>query len=145
MLQSRWVAFILMVLPMVNLAAESEVAATMPVPDAMVASALKMLVGLCVIIALIFVSAWLFKRLGKNIIVPSESLKVISGISMGGKERLVLVKVGEEQLLLGVSPGRIQMLHVLKSPIELNQASSTSDASFADRLKSQLLHVRVNK
>jgi len=137
---------ILMTLPMFNWAAESGAAITMPVPDVMMTSMLKMLFGLSVIIILIFVSAWLFKRLGKNIVVPSESLKIIANISMGSKERVVLVKVGEEQLLLGVSPGRIQMLHLLKSPIELNQASPTSEGiSFADRLKSQLLQVRVNR
>jgi len=34
----------------------------------------------------------------------------------------VLLKVGTTQILLGVAPGRVHMLHVLSEPIELPKA-----------------------
>jgi len=37
---------------------------------------------------------------------------------MGTRERVVLLQVGETQLLLGVAPGRVQTLHVLDKPLD---------------------------
>ena len=39
-------------------------------------------------------------------------------MSMGARERIVLVQVGTKQLLLGIAPGQISTLHVLNEPLE---------------------------
>jgi flagellar protein FliO/FliZ len=59
-------------------------------------------------------------------------LKIIGGISMGSRERIVLLQVGSEQLLVGVSPGRINTLHVLEAP--LDNADVNSEKTFATNL-----------
>ena len=46
---------------------------------------------------------------------------------------LVLVQVGGEQILLGLSAGRITPLHVLKEPVHLADAQAASP-EFAQRL-----------
>ena len=52
---------------------------------------------------------------------------------MGPRERVVLLQVGNAQLLLGVTPGRIQSLHVLDEPV--SEYEINADASgFAGRL-----------
>ncbi|MEG7523045.1 MAG: flagellar biosynthetic protein FliO [Chromatiales bacterium] len=38
---------------------------------------------------------------------------VLGGTSVGPRERVVVVKVDDIRLLLGVAPGRVQTLHVL--------------------------------
>ena len=38
-------------------------------------------------------------------------MRVVSALSVGMREKVVLVQVGEEQLLLGVAPGRVNVLH----------------------------------
>ena len=94
---------------------------------------LQMIVGLIFVLILVFAIAWLLRRVGGVSLTGGGALKVISGMSMGSRDRVVLLQVGEEQLLLGVSPGRIQTLHVLEKPIEVEQpAMSTS--MFADKL-----------
>ncbi|MNF92533.1 Flagellar biosynthesis protein, FliO [compost metagenome] len=45
----------------------------------------------------------------------------------------MLVQVGGEQLLLGLTPGRIAPLHVLKEPVHLPDGEPAS-AEFAQRL-----------
>ncbi len=59
---------------------------------------------------------------------------------MGSRERIVLLQVGEEQVLIGVSPGRINKLHVLNKPIEKvvgNQGAATGKG-FSDKFKSMM-------
>lgn len=48
----------------------------------------------------------------------SQLLEVQAAVSLGAKERAVLMRVGRTQLLLGVAPGRVSALHVLSEPLE---------------------------
>ena len=45
------------------------------------------------------------------------ALQVVTEIAVGQKERVVLVQVGKQQLLIGVAPGRVSTLHVLDEPV----------------------------
>jgi len=58
---------------------------------------------------------------------------MIGSRALGPRDRLVLVQVGEEQILLGITPGRITPLHVLKSPVEVAKAEAATP-EFAQRL-----------
>ncbi len=92
--------------------------------------------SLLIVIAVIFMLAWIMRRMNGTAPKPNALMKVVGGLSMGTRERVVLVQVGEQQLLLGVAPGRIQTLHVLDKPIQDSDVSDFSAGSFADRLKS---------
>lgn len=94
---------------------------------------IQMIVGLIFVLILVFAIAWLVRRVGGVSLTGGGALKVISGMSMGSRERVVLLQVGEEQLLLGVSPGRVQTLHVLEKPIEVEQ-QVVGTSMFADKL-----------
>ena len=101
----------------------------------------QLVLGLLVVILCIVALAWFAKKMNRFHSVTNDSLKIISGISMGSRERIVLLQVGEEQLLVGVSPGRINKLHVLNSSITTSAgiSSNTEDKysgkGFADKLK----------
>ena len=56
---------------------------------------------------------------------------------MGARERVVLIQVGKQQMLLGVAPGRVQTLHVLDEPLT-GERSEDSDGSFAQNLRMAL-------
>jgi len=60
---------------------------------------------------------------------------VISGLSIGAKERLVLIEVGKEQVLLGVSPGRVQTLHVLEEPVTFEAPAEDATNPFLAKLQ----------
>jgi len=94
--------------------------------------------SLVLVVSIIFLIAWSMRRMGGKVFKTNSSIKILSGISMGSREKVVLVQVGKEQLLLGVAPGRVQTLHVLQEPIEAGDVSDGQDASFASRLKSML-------
>lgn len=106
-------------------------------PD-VTASLLKVTGGLLLVLIAIFGSAWAYKRFGNMTPISTDSLKVIGGVSMGQKERVVLMQVGDEQILLGVSPGRIECLHVLAKNIAVKEGSSDKTTSFAAQLSTAL-------
>ncbi len=75
---------------------------------------LQLFSGLIIVLLCIIVLAWVAKRFNR---IPSRAnayVQILGGVSMGSRERVVVVKAGNKKLLLGVSPGRINMLHVLE-------------------------------
>lgn len=106
-------------------------------PD-VTASLLKVTGGLLLVLLAIFGSAWVYKRFGNMTPVGTDDLRIIGGVSMGQKERVVLMQVGEEQILLGVSPGRIERLHVLAKNIDVKEAEPSKEGSFSAQLSSAL-------
>lgn len=93
----------------------------------------KLLLGLLLVIGLIFLLAWLLRRVQQLNPRGNQAIKLISSHALGPRERLVLVQVGSEQVLLGLSAGRITPLHVLKEPVRLPDAEPASP-EFAQRL-----------
>ena len=77
------------------------------------ASVLQMMFGLAVVIALLFASLWLIRRLS----APrggGAAIKVLGAAAVGPRERVVLVELGEQVLVLGVAPGSVTRLHDMK-------------------------------
>lgn len=69
------------------------------------------------VIGLILGLAWLLKRSRILPGVSQQSLRVLSVLPLGTKEKLLVVKVGEDQLLLGMTPTSITLLHKLDTPL----------------------------
>ncbi len=113
----------LMLLPMKVFASEENPSpiSTPPIisTDPMSGSYLiQLILGLIVVLICIVALAWFAKRMNRLQSSTGGVLKIIGGLSMGSRERVVLIQVGSEQLLIGVSPGRINTLHVLEAPLE---------------------------
>lgn len=95
----------------------------------------QMVLGLIFIVALIVGMGWFIRRMGSFNTVASGNLKLLGGLSLGQRERIVLVQVGETQLLVGVGPGQIRTLHVLEEPVSMEGGKSqATTSSFADKL-----------
>ena len=77
-------------------------------------------VGLVLVLGLILGMAWLLKRMpGAGRLRQSDQLRVVSMLSLGTKERVAVIQVGGEQLLVGVSPGGISRLYLLPEPLQV--------------------------
>lgn len=104
----------------------------------------QLLSGLLVVIAAIVVFAFLMRRVTGVQSRLGDEFRVVSGISLGSRERMLLVQVGEQQLVVGVAPGRIQTLHVLDRPLEVpgrtaaGGAAAQAESPFARRLRAVL-------
>lgn len=101
-------------------------------------SLLQLTLGMLVVLGLIVGIAWLLKRSGRFQVAAGGGLRILGGLSMGTRERVVLLQVGETQLLLGVAPGSVKTLHILDRPIEQTHPSTTKGAGFAGQLSSLL-------
>jgi flagellar protein FliO/FliZ len=69
--------------------------------------------GLLIVVVLIVATAAGLKRLKSLQVTAGAQLKIVDGVSISSRDRIVLLEVGGERIVLGVSPGRIQALHVL--------------------------------
>jgi len=93
----------------------------------------QLLLGLLLVIGLIFLLAWVLRRMQQFNPRSNQAIKLISSHALGPRERLLLVQVGSEQILLGLSAGRITPLHVLEEPVHLPDAEP-ANPEFAQRL-----------
>lgn len=73
--------------------------------------------GLLVVVGLIFLLGYVMRRVGPLAPQGGQHIRVITTYPLGPRDRLALVEVGGQQLLLGISPGRITTLHVLDEPV----------------------------
>ncbi len=94
----------------------------------------QVFLGLLLVIGMIVGVAWLARRFGNFQTAASGALRVVGGLSMGPRERVVLVQVGDQQLLLGVAPGRVSTLHVLDKPLVAAMPPGLEKDTFAARL-----------
>jgi len=92
----------------------------------------QLTLGMLLVLGLILAMAWLVKRSGRFQMAAGGGLRVLGGLSMGSRERVVLIQAGNTQLLLGVAPGRVQTLHVLDQPLPVQPAGTVS--GFAEQL-----------
>lgn len=102
---------------------------------------LQLVLSTALVVGVIVLFAWLMRRVGGMNWQTGSSLKVLGGISVGTREKVVLVKVGETQLVLGVAPGQVRKLHVLDTPIQQegnNLEEKSESIGFSDRLKTAL-------
>lgn len=101
---------------------------------------LKLIVALGSVLVIFFLLALLTKKFHRFGQSQNRDLTVLSTMSLGTRERLMVVKVGEAQLLLGVTPGRIDNLFVLDTPLKdtvaadnnTERAPDTSTSSDSD-------------
>jgi flagellar protein FliO/FliZ len=99
----------------VNHAAQiaSGVGAGSAVPSLGFGAVLQTLFGLAVVIGFVFGCAWLARKLGVNGVKRGGVVKVVGGASLGGKERVAVVEVGDQWLVVGAGPGNVRLLHTM--------------------------------
>lgn len=126
---------VLLTLPLSAWAAEPVAGAAVPsVGGGVVGQLTQLVLGLLLVLGLIFFLAWLLRRVqqagpaGKG-----QVIELIGSRALGPRDRLVLVQVGNEQILLGLTPGTITPLHVMKEPVHV-PSTEQATPEFAQRL-----------
>jgi flagellar protein FliO/FliZ len=95
---------------------------------------LQMLLGLTLIIAVLFIGAYLLRKLnGGRSFGNSGPLRVVGGLMLSTRERIVLVEVGDTWIVVGIVPGQIKTLHTL--PKGELPAGKSGEKPFAQWLK----------
>jgi flagellar protein FliO/FliZ len=95
---------------------------------------LQLLLGLAVVMVTLGVLAWLMRNVTRLQSAVGGAVQVKGGVSLGPRERAVLLQVGDRQLLVGVAPGRVETLHVLERPVAVDARGPAPGETFAVRL-----------
>jgi flagellar protein FliO/FliZ len=93
--------------------------------------------GLLMVLSVFFLCVWGVRKLSGLTVSGAEKMRVVGGLSLGLREKIILLQVGRKQLILGVTPGRIETLHVLEGDdclITEETASLPLETGFAQKL-----------
>ncbi len=125
-------------LPVLALPALAHAGGTTPAAKAAsqgpgVGDLLQMALSLIVVIAFILVLTWVLGRMRGGTRRATGSLSVLAEVAIGPKERVVLVKVGDAQALVGVGAAGVVSPHLLATPVRVEAGEPVG--SFADKLK----------
>ena len=93
----------------------------------------QLTLSLVAIVALILAISWILKRCKLSGPRSRGQITVLDELSLSPRERIVLVGVGESQVLVGIGAGGMVGLTPLAAPIVLRAA--TPAPVFAERLR----------
>ena len=96
----------------------------------------QMLFGLFAIVIFIFAVAWIIKRMGTLNPNHSTHLKIVAGLSVGQREKIVVVQVMDEQFLVGITQSNIQLLNKLDKSIPVQNMPTLG--GFQEKLQSAM-------
>ena len=109
-------------------------------PASSAGSLLQTIFALVFVLALLIGLAWFMKRYGPKVMGGNNKMRVVSSLNLGGRERIVLVEVADQWIVVGASPGRINALATLPrqegEPPQLAAAQhGPAAANFSEWLK----------
>lgn len=79
---------------------------------------MQILVSFLIVIGVILFIAWFMKRTGRLGHGGGQLIKIKSSISLGMREKIIVIEVANENIVVGVAPGQIRTLHVMGSGVE---------------------------
>jgi flagellar protein FliO/FliZ len=90
-------------------------AQSVPTP---MAGTLRVTLAMILVLGALLAAAWFARRVRGVGGASSDRLTVLAQVSLGTRERAVLLRVGALQVLVGVAPGNVRTLHVIDRAAE---------------------------
>jgi flagellar protein FliO/FliZ len=69
--------------------------------------------SLVIVVAVMFIGAWLFRRFSGLPAIKKNPIKIVSGVRLGARERVVVLEIADTWLVVGVANGQVNTLHTL--------------------------------
>jgi flagellar protein FliO/FliZ len=101
-------------------------------------SLLQGLFGLLVVFALLYGFFILLRRYGPATQGAQGAIKIVGGVMLGPRERLVMVEVENTWLVLGVTAGQVNLVHSLAKPADAETRAAPPPPPFAGKLAAML-------
>ncbi|MCU6435395.1 flagellar biosynthetic protein FliO [Undibacterium sp. Jales W-56] len=89
---------------------------------------LQIFLGLVAVLVLMTFAAWFFKRIGPAVTGNKVPVTVIGGVNVGHRERIMVVEVADQWIVVGVTAQQITTLSTMPKQAQL-EASGTSNAT----------------
>lgn len=120
------------------LRAAQETVPSLPASPISVLGLVQVVFALLLVLGAIGLFAWLLRRVGAGHGGASGLLKVVGGVMVGPRERLVVVEVGDTWLLLGVAASHVTLVHSMPRPADVPTPSPSPIGTFRQRLTQAL-------
>ncbi len=117
--------------------AYAETAATVTTGSAVPSTAgnlFQVLLGLVVVLALMAGAAWLLRRFNTAKGISNANIKIVGGISVGSRERVVVVEIADQWIVVGVAPGRVNSLATMQKQETTLTPEAPSSGNFSSWL-----------
>jgi len=97
---------------------------------------LRVVLSLIAVVVMILAVGWLTRRMQARVRPGGQRVRCLETLAVGVKEKVLLLEVGERQLLVGASPAGLRTLMVLDERLPPPPQASTSaiPANFRDVL-----------
>jgi flagellar protein FliO/FliZ len=73
-------------------------------------SLLQVIFGLIVVLGLRAGALWVLKRAGGGRLAGGSVVKIVGGVSVGNRERVMVLEVADQWIVIGVAPGQVSKL-----------------------------------
>ena len=90
---------------------------------------LKMVLGLVVVLAVMALITWFLKRMLPGVGAKQSVVRIVGGVSVGSRERIVVVEVAGRWLVVGVAAGQVNGIANLEIGAEQLALSAASEAN----------------
>ncbi len=101
-------------------------------------SLMQGLFGLVVVLGLLYGFLLILRRFGTATSGSQGIIKIVGGVMLSPRERLVMVEVRDTWLLLGVASGQVNLVHSMPKPADAEIPPANVPAPFAEKLSAML-------
>ena len=102
-------------LVMLSLVPHLALAADTVTPVSPTGGVFKMLLGLAVVLAVMAGITWILKRMVPGVGNKQSVVRIVGGVSVGSRERVVVLEVAGRWIVVGVAAGQVSSLANLES------------------------------
>lgn len=92
--------------------------------------------ALALIVAVLAGTAWMARKVSGGKGFGHGGMKVVGGVALGPRERIVLLEIGNEWLVVGIVPGQIRTLHRMEKGSLQPADQAAGEKPFAQWLNS---------
>ncbi len=85
---------------------------------------LKMVLGLAIVLAVMALITWVLKRMMPGVGSKQSVVRIVGGVSVGSRERVVVLEIAGRWIVVGVAPGQVN--HIAN--LEINAAQLAESA-----------------
>ncbi|MBH8610352.1 flagellar biosynthetic protein FliO [Pseudomonas mohnii] len=99
----------------------------------------KTALALALVVACVLLCGWIVRRVGARPLSPGKLMRVVSSTSLGQREKVVIVEVRGQWLVLGVTAQQVSALSQMDAPPADPEGSAVMlGDGFAERLAGAL-------
>lgn len=105
----------------------------------------QLVFGLILVLSLMAAAVWALKYFGIKPTIGGKNLRIIDGVNVGTRERILIVEAADQWIVVGVTPGRINALATMPKQETMPTIDNISGVkTFPEWLK-QMLEKRNEK